>query len=972
MSTALCPVLVGRDTEVGMLTAVLDRAANQHGGMIFLAGEPGVGKSRLAREIADLAESRGSRVFAGRASDSGARIPYRPVTEALMRAARAGFRPDLHKVGEYRAALGSLVPEWRPAAADAGAETSGPIMGEGLLRLLASCGGSSALLVLEDLQWADEQTLAVVRYLTDQVSEAGVVCLATVRDSELSDALDFARSAEARGRAALITLPRLTPAAVELMAAACDRRAPMPEAVRELLDECEGLPFAVEEVLAAMSEGDDSATPGGRAAPKTAAASLPVSITRSVAQRLAMLGPDVRAVLQAAAVLGIEFDEVSLLAVADVPADAASAALDGACDALLVEAAESGERRFRFRHSLTRRAVLDGLLAPDRAELSRRASAAIERDHPGLPDDWCEIAAELHTGAGNYVRAATLMLEAGRRAAGRGALMAARSLLEAAAEALARTPGADTILDLDIDEALFRVLVLIGDAPQLAAAAGRIMAVLEHPAVEERRRAQLMIMTARVVHQPDLDAAVAQLDAGRELGGQLGDNELTSSADAEAARCAADSGDLEGAIKRAQSSLDAAVSAGLTGWAADNAVEALQVIGRQERVRDIAAARSAFERAYQIATDAGSVTQRVGALIELGTIEMLDEGSGRQLAAAGELAHASGALSAAAVIDLKLGLLQTLGTDLDQARKLTSRCEQKARRIGAARVEALAITAQALASAIDGDPEAAETLARRAESVMPGNAEILFTTHGLVRVAASLSRDDVASALSESDIAMAYADDVPENAPRLAWALWPLLHAITGPDGPAALDRARAESLAMKWNRGFFAYADAVIAGRNGDLRQATALASRAEEMLTPFAPRWNHLARWLVAPSAFEHSWGEPVRWLHDASASFTESAQHQLAASCQATLRRAGHAAAPVNGRRASVPEPLRSKGITAREMDILRLVADGLSNSQIAQRLCLSRKTVESHVASLIAKTDRSGRCQLVADAARTFAT
>jgi DNA-binding CsgD family transcriptional regulator len=440
----------------------------------------------------------------------------------------------------------------------------------------------------------------------------------------------------------------------------------------------------------------------------------------------------------------------------------------------------------------------------------------------------------------------------------------------------------------------------------------------------------------------------------------------------EAARCAADSGDLEGAIKRAQSSLDAAVSAGLTGWAADNAVEALQVIGRQERVRDISAARSAFERAYQIATDAGSVTQRVRALVELGTIEMLDQGSGRQLAAAGELAHASGSMSAAAAIDLKLGMLWTLGTDLERARPLISRCEQNARRIGAGRVEALAIAALALASAIDGDPAGAETLARRAENVMPGNPEILFTTHGLVRVAASLSRDDVAGALSESDVAMAYADGVPEKAPRLAWALRPLLHAVARADGPAALDRARAESLAVKWNRGFFAYAEAVIAGRNGDARQATALAARAEEMLTPFAPRWNHLAHWLIAPSAFGNSWGEPVRWLREASVSFTDSAQHRLAASCQAKLRRAGQPVAPVNGSHASVPEPLRSKGITAREMDILRLVADGLSNSQIAQRLSLSRKTVESHVASLIAKTDRTGRCELVAHAARTFAT
>src|SRR5271166_1224207 len=98
MSSMLCPVLIGRGPELHALTVALDRAGDGHGSMVFLAGDPGVGKSRLAREISALAAERGFDVLSSRAVESTAPAPFRPITEALMKLARAGTVPDAAEI----------------------------------------------------------------------------------------------------------------------------------------------------------------------------------------------------------------------------------------------------------------------------------------------------------------------------------------------------------------------------------------------------------------------------------------------------------------------------------------------------------------------------------------------------------------------------------------------------------------------------------------------------------------------------------------------------------------------------------------------------------------------------------------------------------------------------------------------------------------------------------------------------------
>src|SRR5215467_8367710 len=219
MGPMLCPVLIDRRGEMQTLTSVLDEAGQGRGGAVFLTGDPGVGKSRLVREATAAATRRGFLVLTGRATQSSVPVPFRPISEALMGAARAGVVPDAPAIADYRAALGTLVPEWSLPTDDA-AEVSPLIIGEALLRLLSLPDWPGGLLVLEDLHWADPETVAIVEYLADNVGSTKVACLVTTRDTAPSAAHDLLRSLVARRAATAVELRRLNTESVTQMTAA--------------------------------------------------------------------------------------------------------------------------------------------------------------------------------------------------------------------------------------------------------------------------------------------------------------------------------------------------------------------------------------------------------------------------------------------------------------------------------------------------------------------------------------------------------------------------------------------------------------------------------------------------------------------------------------------------------------------------------------------------------------------------------
>ncbi len=981
----LCPVLIGRSAELDVLTAALDRAAQGFGGAVFITGDAGIGKSRLTRDVSYTAAARDFQVLTGRGTESAVPVPYRPIAEALLGAARAGLRPNATGISNYRSALGALVPEWNPPGSP---ETSiSPVLiGEALLRMLTSSGGRGGMLVLEDVHWADPETLAVVEYLIDNVAGTNVLCVITLRDGGPPEALDLLQAAADRRVAVRVEVPRLSPEAVHQMAAKCMDVADVPAAVQTLLRDCDGLPFAVEEILAAaVSSGALRRDSSGWHVNGEISPGVPDSISGSVRRRLAALGPEAAGVVVSAAVLGRQFDWTLLPPVSGLPEAVTLDALQRAHEVQLIEPASVDATTFRFRHSLTRDAILGDLMAPDRARRSAAAAEAIEKSHPGLPAMWCELAAELRAAAGQTAAAVDLLLTAARRGLQRGAVSSAIETLRDAQALLAASPANARSLLLEVDEVLAEGLYMAGDNKQLGPLAHSLITRLRAAEADPRREAMVRLRAASTRPEDDPLAAAEHLAGARAIAAGLRDAELASRIDAVAARSALAAGDLDEAERLAGRALAAAEAAGLQrGWAAEVALESLEVIGRRERARDLTAARAAFERYGDIARQAGMGIWQLRSLHELGTIDMLTAGSTARLAEVRDLAHDAGAICIGSVVDLQLANVWSLGTDLDQALATARRCERASAQIKAPRIEAMSICLQANIFATRGDVAETDRIARRAEALLPGDPEILVTSYGQTRVLAALFRDDLPLALRHNAKAATYAKQAlsapqrsqgfysalqaPLLAPRRAVSLNALLQAITDKDGYGALRLAREIGAATSWNAGCLAYAEAVLAGRAGNAGRAIELASQGSAELAPFAPWWNHLFRRLVAPAAMRDRWGEPASWLREAAVEFDQAGYDRLASACRGLLRQAGERVPRAGRGVAQVPGQMRRLGITSREMDVYLLVARGYSNAEIAAKLYISPKTVETHIASLIGKTGQQCRRELVAYAAR----
>lgn len=215
-----------------------------------MAGEAGIGKSRLAHVISGDAAHRGMPVLRGRAVQADTPVAYRPFAEALCSFVRSGAMPEAAELDPFRAVLGRLIPEWR-VEGHAPADDSVVALAEGLLRFLrATAGDRGCLLVLEDLHWADPETLTIVEYLADNLASERVIFLITIRDDARSSGLELARMVAARRRADIAELARLGPEAATDMVGACLDTAVVPDAVLRYAGRAEGVPFLIEELLA--------------------------------------------------------------------------------------------------------------------------------------------------------------------------------------------------------------------------------------------------------------------------------------------------------------------------------------------------------------------------------------------------------------------------------------------------------------------------------------------------------------------------------------------------------------------------------------------------------------------------------------------------------------------------------------------------------------------------------------------------
>jgi DNA-binding CsgD family transcriptional regulator len=229
-----------------------------------------------------------------------------------------------------------------------------------------------------------------------------------------------------------------------------------------------------------------------------------------------------------------------------------------------------------------------------------------------------------------------------------------------------------------------------------------------------------------------------------------------------------------------------------------------------------------------------------------------------------------------------------------------------------------------------------------------------------------LLHEDTDRAAAELARAAAHESTRPASYLSLIHGPQLLLSVLAGAAGSAeCAAMARSAQVQAGWNEQFLHLARAVLHGRSGRRAGADRAVARFLDVSARY-PLARHLGLRLIAPVAVDHGWGDPVAWLRTAESYFHDAAP-DVAYACRTLLRRLG---APVLQHRPgsdAIPALVRERGVTVREYEILRLVGDGLGNREIGQRLFLSPRTVEKHVANLLAKTGQSDRTRLAAFAA-----
>jgi len=916
----LCPVVCGRDDELRILRSAFARASAGQGNLVFITGEPGIGKSRLVRELTGYAQGIGAVAVTGRAVPGGMGTPYRPLTEALLQILRDRPLPSDAGLRAWLPALQAILPSLRVAGDARRAEdaAASPIArGEAVVQLIRRLVTDQGLLIaLEDLHWADPDTLAVLEYLADNAAGERVLFIATCRSELDSAAVSLARRLASRRAAVHLSLGRLGVDDVERMVLAC-----LPGADDQLLARAQlaadGVPFLVEEVLA---------SPG-----------VPDSFADTVRERLARFTTAERGVLEAAALLGRSFDWRLLAAASGAESPVVSASLERAVASQLLTA--EGEV-FRFRHALTREAVAEGLLPTARRSLAASALAAVQAAHPGLGSPWRDVAADLAAQSGDTELAGTLLTRSGEEALDRGALATASGTLRRAV-AMITDPAARA----GAEGLLLGCLALAGQADEALRLGERMIASAATPSATGPPLAEIRLhMAGAAIEATRWAAASAHLETAKQLDAADPRPGRGPRIAVLAAELALARDDVMQASQLARAVLDAAD----TGPEAR--CQALEVTGRIRRMRDLGGARSAFEQALGIAEASDLPVWRLRALHELGTIDLFDSGATDRLSQARRTAAELGAFSTAAVLDLQLAAAYDFRVELEHSSRHARLALSAAERLDMTEIRAKALLFLAEAHAMRQRLGEMEECLRQASALTPADRFVEALGWGGCRGMSALFRRDLPVAVAAFDRAGALLRTLPNAEPAMFRAIWPLaLAAMADGRAAAVLAETRRGTVPLaRVNRGVIGYAEAVLTGR-GDGNRAGRLAAAADAELGDAT--LGHLARPLASRAAFADGWGDPALWLESARADFAAKNFGDLADWCVQLL------SGPVLDRLAGL-------GITPREAEILELVAAGLANKEIAARLHLSHRTVEKHVESLLRKTCATSRTMLVA--------
>ena len=941
-------VLVGRDSEIALLTGLIRDVARGRGSAVLIEGEPGIGKSALVRAALAETPEAGCQVFWGAGDELGQALPLLPFLDGL-RVREPSANPRRNTIvrllrGEVTADRGTDVPA---------------VLAEQLLALVAEqCAVRPTILVVDDLQWADQASIALWGRLARSARQVPLLLVGIMRPVPQRD--DLLALRRVAGDAARLQLTGLTGTAVSDLVAVLAGGRPDGNLLR-LADGAAGNPLYLTELVAALARSSRlTVTEAGAA--EVASGSAPGSLSAAIADRLGFVAGPVREVLRAAALLGMDFAVPDLaIVLGRGVADLIPAVEEARAVGVL---AESGHG-LGFRHPLIRAALYDEMPAPVRAAWHRDAGRALAEagappdrvarqmlravggpgDAPGPVDDepmdewmldWLGRTADLLVAqapgvAAELLARAVASVPADSARYGWLASRLADALYRigdrAAAEqmanrALEQTCEPDLLADLHWTLAQCRMLA--GESAESLATLDRALA---SPGISARDRTRLLVLAVRT-H------------------GNLGE--------------------VETAGRVATSALAAASEAGdnwAMGWALLMMALVTSVRGRMTDALPLFDRALAVTQADPALADLRLLLQ-INQAVTLGNLDRYEEalaaaGQARHLAdqvgttfrlaqahgALGQLLFQTGrwddALAEVGILpeDLKepgaaccdLGIAAVISFhrgEVGEARLRLAASVPHAERLGHRLITSLAL-ARSLDCEHDGAlPEALAALTEAFDGDTEEVEEIEDLLADAVRLAAETGDLGTAQALAGQAAELAARSEIPHRQANALYCRGLLDH-----DAPrllAAAERYDDAGLPLLSAKALEAAAEEFV--RTGDRGQARTAFTQAVEVYTSLGAAAD--------------------------------------VARLQATFRAHGIRRGPhAKHRRA------RSgwDSLTATEIKIATFVEEGLSNPEIAAKLLLSRRTVATHVSHILKKLDVHSRTDIARESAlRTIAS
>jgi DNA-binding CsgD family transcriptional regulator/tetratricopeptide (TPR) repeat protein len=928
--------LVGRDTELALLTGLIKELARGRGGSVLIEGEPGIGKSTLVRAAVAEAREAGCEVFWGAGDELGQALPLLPFLDGL-RVRESSVNPRRNTIvrllrGEDTADRGTDVPA---------------VLAEQLLALVAEqCAVRPTVLVIDDLQWADQASIALWGRLARSARQVPLLLVGTMRPVPQRDDLMALR--RAAGDADRLQLTGLTETAVADLVAALAGGKPGGNLLR-LADGAAGNPLYVTELVAALTRSS-SLTITEAGAAELAGGSAPGSLSAAIADRLGFVDGAVREVLRAAALLGTDFAVRDLGIVLGRGVADLIPAVDDACAAGVL--AESGSG-LGFRHPLIRAALYEEMPAPVRAAWHRDAGRALAE--AGAPADrvarqmlrsvggpgatepmdewmltWLVRSADQLIGQAPRVASELLSRAAARSAAGSAQNDWLASRLADALYRIGDTAAAEQVANhalehavepdllVDLHWTLAQCRMRAGESAESVAALDRALA---SPGISARHRARLLVLAARTrSYLGEVEEAGRVATAALEAASEAGDNWAMGWALHVLALVTGVQGHMTDALPLFDRALTVTESdPALTDLRLLLQINKAVALGNLDR----------YEEALTAAGQARQLAEQVGTAIRLaqahGALGQLLFETGRWDDALAEVESLPENLKEPAAACIDLGIAAVISfhrSETGAARRHLAAADPYATRIGHRLIGRLAV---------------ARSLDREQDGALPEALAALTEAF-----------DDNTEQLEETE-------DLLADAVRLA--------AQTGDLGTAQTLAGHAETLA---------------AGSEIPHRQANALYCRglldhdAPQLLTA-AERFEEAGRPLQQAKALEAAAGHFVDAddKTQARAAFTAAVDVYTSLGAAADIARVQAEFRAHGIRRGPHAKHRRAQSgwdsLTATEIKIAAFVEEGLSNPEIAARLLLSRRTVATHVSHILKKLNVNSRIDIARESA-----